>query len=203
MQPSPTAAAGQPAQPRHPAPSLWPQAQPTDEPVLRNSSWLAIRSWGRGTWLVAVFADDGRIVSNCDYAVDDFGGLAPIAGSVADANYEHWFSTFAIDQAATDWWLQACDDAGHARQQRQDEHRTRDLLRPPPVTVEVITEPEHPLCVASIAVGDDPRLDAPLYSIHVRGEDPLLVTHAQLAALMLGAQQLCKAASRPAGARVQ
>jgi len=189
--PTPTAAAGQPAH------------TPTDEPVLRNSRWLAMRTWGRGTWHVAVFAADGPLVAFGDYVVDDFGGLEPVSAAGAEANLDHWLSTFCVDEAATAWWLQVCDDAGHAQRARQAARRTHDLLRPPPITVEVVTEPEHPLCAASIVVGGDPRLDAPLYSIHVAGEDPLLLTHAQLAALMLGAQQLCKAASRPAGARVQ
>lgn len=188
-----------------PAPANWARqaARTTDEPVLRNSRWLAMRAWGRGSWHIAVFSVNGPLLTSGDYLVDDFGDLVPISTAGAEANLDHWVSTFTIDVAATDWWLQACDVAGHGQRQRQAELRTRDLLRPPPVTVEVVTEPEHPLCVASILVGADPRLDAPLYSIHVRGADPLLVTHAQLAALMLGAQQLCKAASRPAGARVQ
>ena len=65
---------------------------------------------------------------------------------------------------------------------------------PTPVTVEIVTEPPHPLCVATIVVGHDGRLNVPLYSLHVGGEETIYVTAAQLAALLLAACQLVKAA---------
>lgn len=62
----------------------------------------------------------------------------------------------------------------------------------PPVTVEVVTEPAHPLCVASVFIGHDARpiRHTPLYSLHLPHEDALLLTHAQLCALLLAAQRL-------------
>ena len=72
------------------------------------------------------------------------------------------------------------------------------------MTAEIVTEPdEHPLCVASVVVGADPRIDSPLYSLQVSGEVPLLVTHAQLAALMLAAQQLCAECTPTKRSRLQ
>lgn len=69
------------------------------------------------------------------------------------------------------------------------------LLRPQPVTVEIVTEPAHPLCLASIVVGPDPRIDTPLYSLHIDSEAPVLLSHAQLCALVLAGCELVKASS--------
>lgn len=64
-----------------------------------------------------------------------------------------------------------------------------------PVTVEIVTEPRHPQCVASIVLGDDPRTDTPLYSVHGQSGDRLLITHAQLCALALAANALVMSAT--------
>lgn len=61
---------------------------------------------------------------------------------------------------------------------------------PPPVTVEIITDPPHPTCVASIVLGPDNRSQVPCYSIHIPHQDAVLITLAQLAALMLAARKL-------------
>lgn len=50
--------------------------------------------------------------------------------------------------------------------------------------------PATALCAAAIRVTRDPRPDAMLYAIEVAGRAPLLLTHAQLAALVLGANAL-------------
>lgn len=187
-----------------PAPANWARlAMPaTDQPVLR-SGWHAVRSIEAAMWSLGVFESAGQLITTYCAVVDDFGTLQVLDNQALDRNTAYWISTYAVDAAATDWWLQSCEVAGHARQQHQAAARTRELLRPQPVTVEIVTEPPHPLCVATIVVGDDPRIDAPLYSIHVGREEAITITHAQLAALMLAGQQLCKAATRPAKAVLQ
>lgn len=183
-----------------PAPASWPrllrELRPTDEPVLPNDLWFALRSIERGTWRVAVFSDRAtlKVISSQVYVVDDFGSLVAVPEGWDAPNEDYWQSTLAVDVAATDWWHARCAAAGHAAEDARLRQRTRDLLCPPPVTVEVVTEPLHPLCAASLVVGPDPRTDAPLYSLHIDREDPVLLTHVQLCALVLGAQQLVKAA---------
>lgn len=182
-----------------PAPANWPQQtfRPTDKPVLRNELWHGCRDIDRGTWQVVVFgnADTLDVVARGAYVVDDFGNLVAVDDGFSSANHEFWWSTFTIDEAACDWWDARMAEAAHWRREQQAQQRTRDLLRPQPVTVEIVTEPGHPLCVASIVVGRDPRTDAPLYSLHVDNESPLLISHAQLCALALAAGQLVKAAT--------
>lgn len=69
--------------------------------------------------------------------------------------------------------------------------------RPPTVTAELVAEPRHPWCVASIVIDEDPRLHSPHYSLHVGREEPVLLSHAQLAALMLAARELIARAPLP------
>ena len=165
-----------------------------DAPVLRNKLWHAVRNLAHGTCHLIVFGNAAtlEVVARQAYVVDDFGALAPVDDGCSSPNDEFWWSTFAVDAAACDWWTAQLADAGHAERQRRARQRTHDLLRPPPVTVEIVTEPQHPLCVASIVVGPDPRLDAPLYSVHVDREERLLLTHAQLCALLLAASELVR-----------
>lgn len=185
-----------------PAPANWPRIAPppTDKPVLRNELWWASRRIGHGCWDVVVFGDAVKldVVARQAFVVDDFGSLQPVDDHFGSANHEFHWSHWCIDEAACDWMAAQCAAGVHDRQQRAQAQRTRDLLRPPPVTVEIVTEPPHPLCVASIVLGADPRTDAPMYSLHAPHADPLLVTHAQLCALVLAAGQLVKA-SKPAG----
>lgn len=62
--------------------------------------------------------------------------------------------------------------------------------RPQPVQVRLCYAPAGALCAAAIQVSRDERLDTALYAIEVIGHPPLIVTHAQLAALVLGANAL-------------
>lgn len=171
-----------------PAPANWPR-------LAAGTDYYCSRDIERGTWTVAVFAIDPKLtlISRQTFVVDDFGNLSPVADNGDSPNVGFWYSSFGTDVAADDWWQDSCDQAGHAALARADQQRTRDLLRPKPVTVEIVTEPEHPLCVASIVVGPDPRIDSPLYSLHVDREAPVLLSHAQLCALLLAAGQLVKA----------
>lgn len=63
-----------------------------------------------------------------------------------------------------------------------------------PVKAQLVFDPcDGPvgsLCAAAIRVTRDPRPDAMLYAIEVAGRAPLVLTHAQLAALVLGANAL-------------
>lgn len=185
-----------------PAPANWPRltTPPTDAPVLRNDLWWASRSWSCGTWNVVVFGNATTldVVARQTYVVDDFGSLAPVDEGLGAANFEFYWSTFCVDEAACDWWDAQMVSSQQAVRDADQRVRTRDLLRPPPVTVEIVTEPPHPLCVASIVLGADPRTDAPMYSLHAPHAEPLLMTHAQLCALALAANQLVKA-SKPTG----
>lgn len=167
----------------------------TDEPVLRSGLWHALRAIEFGTWNLGEFTRDHKLVRVHRCVVDDYGQLQALTpeGDMANAIW-HASHLDGADVAAQDWLCEQVYHASHASNTQRLAKRTRDLLRPPPVTVEVITEPADTLCVASLIVGPDPRLDAPLYSVHVDRETPLLLTHAQLCALMLGAQQLVKAA---------
>ena len=62
---------------------------------------------------------------------------------------------------------------------------------PAPVTVDIVTEPPDPWCVASIVLSADPQFfSTPCYSIQVAGQDALIVSHAQLCALVLAAGQI-------------
>lgn len=185
-----------------PAPANWPRltTPPTDAPVLRNDLWWASRRIGHGCWDVVVFGDAVKldVVARQAFVVDDFGSLQPVDDHFGSANHEFHWSHWCTDVAACDWMDAQCATDQRDRQQRQQATVTRDLLRPPPVTVEIVTEPPHPLCVASIVLGADPRTDAPMYSLHAPHAEPLLMTHAQLCALALAANQLVKA-SKPTG----
>jgi hypothetical protein len=185
-----------------PAPANWPRTAPppTDKPVLRNELWYASRRIDHGSWHVVVFGNATQldVVARQAFVVDDFGSLQPVDDHFGSANHEFFWSHFSIDAAACDWVDAQCAAGDQARKQQKLAQRTRDLLRPPPVTVEIVTEPPHPQCVASIVLGDDLRTDTPTYSLHAPHSDPLLLTHAQLCALALAANQLVKA-SKPTG----
>lgn len=172
------------------------QSPPTDEPVVRNDLWHCTRQIDQGAWRVSVFATDPvlRIVTTALYVVDDFGHLLPLPDDAQRRNEDYWFSTFQVDQAATEWWQAQCDAAGHRVAERAKRERTSLLAQPPTVTVAIETEPPHPWCVASIIVGPDPRLDAPMYSLQVDREAPVILSHAQLCALALAAGELITAA---------
>ena len=181
-----------------PAPANWPfQARPqfTDQPVLPGPQYHAVRHINRGCWHVGLFggADNCTVLSHGTYVVDDYGSLQAIDHTALNGNDLYWCSQGGTDVAADEWLLAQIAEADGFIKQRQQADVTRALLRPAPVTVEIVTAPPHALCAASIVVGPDPRIDSPTYSIHVDGEAPLLLTHAQLCALMLGAGQLVRA----------
>ena len=182
-----------------PAPANWPRAStpPTDKPVLRNGLWHGTRCIAQGLWLVCVFGDAVKldVVAEQAYVVDDFGTLQPVDDNLGSANHEFYWSHWCIDAAACDWMDAEAAAHERTRQEQIKAQRTRALLRPQPVTVEIVTEPPHPLCVASIVLGHDPRTDAPMYSVHDQGGDYLLITHAQLCALALAANALVKSNS--------
>lgn len=68
------------------------------------------------------------------------------------------------------------------------------LARPAPV---IATVDAHDWHTARITITSDPRIDVPTYLLEVGGEQPLLVSHAQLAALLVAAESIVGA---PAGA---
>lgn len=177
----------------------------TDCPVL-PPHWHALRQWEQARWWLVEFSPGtSNIVSFQDCIVDDLGNMVALDAGQRDANSEFWWSTYCIDQGACDWAdAQAARDDAHMADLRARQ-RTADLLRPPTITVELVTEPPDAWCVASVVVSADPRLDVPMYSLHVGAESPVLLTLPQLAAIGLAAEQLLAQASEaaaPHGAQV-
>lgn len=63
--------------------------------------------------------------------------------------------------------------------------------RPQPVQARLDWQPANALLTAAIELSADPRLDTPLYAIHTPHQRrPVVLTHAQLAALVLAANAL-------------
>lgn len=175
----------------------------TDQPVLPRY-WSALHRRAAAHYSLYQHgpAPDYAVQEHFRAVVDCHGDLVRLD---ADADLAHWLWIGSEDYEEAGWQQAEHERAVFEAEQRQarDASRTRDLLRPPPVTVEIVTEPEHPLCVASVVVGPDPRIDAPLYSLRIGHESPVLITHAQLAALMLAGQQLCAECKRPLGSTLQ
>lgn len=163
----------------------------TGKPIV-GPWWHAVRlRWAPRWWLVQ-FAEGSHteIVSDQQCVVDDYGDLVALDSRALDANSDFWWSTYCIDQGACDWAdAQAARDDAYLAEERARQ-RTSDLLRPPRITVELVTEPHDAWCVGSVIVSDDPRLDVPMYSLHIGREAPVLLTLPQLAAIGLAAEQL-------------
>lgn len=166
-------------------------ARPTDYPVLRPTD-CALRHMHQGVWW---WHRDGEGSADC--VVDDFGDLVRI-GTAWEANLDFWHShrQFLEDSA----WALLEHRAALERAQRDAETRaaeTRALFFAQPVTAELTPAGDTEWGEAEIRIGRDER---PFYVPHVRlycgGQEPLILSHAQLAALLVAAEELCKPARR-------
>lgn len=194
-----TAAAGQPADLPIPAPARWATQRPTDAPVLPalpdGVRWDAMRFHNYGQWHLVKFDRQFRIVEQLRCVVDDQGTLVPLSAAEDDASIEYWWSTYAIDEAACDWACARAAARDAAVKQARQDQRTRDLLQPPRITAEIVTEPaDYPGCAASVAISADPRLDVPTYCLQIGREERVIATEVQLAALAMAIGQLLPAA---------
>lgn len=182
---------------------------PTDAPVMALP-WVYTRNVEAGTYLLGKLSDAGLIATGpmLQHVVDDHGDLVPLGHELTHARWSTWVCSEDFEPAGTAWWearmAQARADAireGAAR-------ATRNLLRPPPVQVKLVMAPiAYPDSAAAITIGADERLrDAAAHTPSYRiacDHQVLTLTHAQLCALMLAAQQLIASTQRPRGARVQ
>lgn len=133
-------------------------------------------------WGVAEFsADSTAIVRKWHAVVDDFGDLVDDRNEgrqyYARSDSEPWSDD---EHAAWDRWL----------------HAGRRPPAPQPVTVEIASADEDywPRPLTEIRVSHDDRRDlSACYRLDVAGNDEILyLSHAQLAALLVAAEQLCK-----------
>jgi hypothetical protein len=136
-------------------------------------------------------------------AVTDDHGTLTLLNAEASHQFWLWDRSEDPEDSAADW-LAAQIAAEHARiKARDDAEQTRALLRPPPVTAEICTDQADEFVSADILVGHDVRRHCPRYRLVVAGEEPITVTHAQLAALMLAGQQILAACQPQEGQVLQ
>jgi hypothetical protein len=130
------------------------------------------------------------------YVVDDYGTLVRITGDTFMAAERFYFSHSQGQEEAAAQWVEDQARADASRQRADFEAtNTRKLLRPEPIVVEIgAGETEHG--DIEVQVGPDARTPGtpgpPLYRVTVAGNDHIWITHAQLAALGLAAQHLCR-----------
>lgn len=179
-------------------PSLTPA--PTDRPVLPADA-QALHPQGMPWWTIGTYSHSG---DTCTlnflgaYVTDDFGNLTLITGDAYDAAVRFWTSHRSGQEESA---AQFEDQAERARQAQEradfEAANTRALLRPEPIVVE-IDEPNAVLGDVDVRVGPDARNPGEqgpaLYRLHVHGNDPIWLTHAQLAAVGVAAQHLCRPA---------
>lgn len=177
-------------------PSLTPA--PTDRPVLPAGD-QALHPQGMPWWTIGRYSHSG---DTCTldflgaYVTDDFGNLTLITGHAYDAAVRFWNSHRCgqCDAAAT--FEHAAELARQAQERADFEAaNTRRLLQPEPIVVE-IGEPDALLGDVDVRVGADARVPGDrgpaLYRLAVHGNDPIWLTHAQLAAVGVAAQHLCR-----------
>lgn len=131
------------------------------------------------------------------YVADDFGQLLPLARQ-AEAAHRAWSQSHldGIEESAFAWLEAQRRAAEQAERAEQAALTTRALLHPPRVTVEWELESPDDWCSFTLRIGGDPApIEVPHYRIHVAGNEPLCVSHAQLSALLVAAQELCKPAA--------
>lgn len=134
-------------------------------------------------WAVYEHADGAcRILPA--HVQDDFGNLVPLSTDAQARNTIFWLDDRAsVDESAAQW---LADNDSDRRA------NSRALLRPAPITVE-IAEPDD-FGDTPIRVGYDPRhvIGAPTYRLEIAGADPAYITQAQLAALLVAGEALCR-----------
>lgn len=179
-------------------PSLTPA--PTNRPVLRPGD-SALFVQGMPWWTIGTHSHSG---DTCTldflgaYVTDDFGNLALITGDAYDAAVCFWYSHRNGQCEAAAQFEYQTELARQARERADFEAaNTRALLRPEPIVVE-IGEPHTLLGDVDIRVGPDARVPGEqgpaLYRLHAHGNEPIWLTHAQLAAVGVAAQHLCRPA---------
>lgn len=182
--------------------------QATDQPVLAPH-WVCIRNALTGSYALARWDDArGTVTALQQHVVDDFGQLQPLDAEQVHARWTTWVCSEDFEPAGTAWWEARMAEARAEALREGAARATRALLRPAPVQVAVeLTPADMPSHAALITVGADERLrDAashtPCYQVRC-DHQVMTLSHAQLCALVLGAQQLIASTQRPRGARVQ
>jgi len=178
------------------APSKAPQPPATDAPVL-PAPFEAHRQWDTGSWSVTILGTKLDVLASFEAVVDDHGNLVALPLDLAWARLETWADSDWMEPAAWAWR----EAQRHAQRASLLAQMSPPARIPTPVVAEVITEPLDDFLVASIVVSDDNPDAGPPYSLHMGHEAPLLMTHSQLAALMLAGQQLMAQAPMPSGPR--
>lgn len=133
------------------------------------------------------------------YVTDDFGFLTRITGDTYQAAERFWLSHSQGQEEAAAQWEHQAELTRQARERAEFEAaNTRALLRPEPIVVE-ISEPGPEHGDIDVQVGPDARVPGErgpaLYRVSVAGNDTIWCTHAQLAALGMAAQHLCRQAT--------
>lgn len=188
-----------------PAPRRWAVMVPTDAPVVAPC-WQAIRHAAAGQWVLYLMDTSGsapKVRAKQVMVVDDFGSLVLLDDDACHAVWAAWTDS-------EDW-----EDAGRELIERQvlalraestarrQALATGALLRPPPVRATLDQAPTlYPEHAATIDLSHDVRTQSPTYRI-TADHQVMVLTHAQLAALMLAGLQICAAAQRPAGGALQ
>lgn len=172
----------------------------TDCPVLATGA-QALHPLGMPWWTIATFHEAAaESLAWVDvlgaYVTDDFGNLQRITGDAYDAAVRFWNSHRCGQCEAAAGFEHQAELARQARERADFEAaNTRALLRPEPIVVE-IDEPTAILGDVDVRVGPDARNPGEqgpaLYRLHVHGNDPIWITHAQLAAVGVAAQHLCR-----------
>lgn len=181
--------------------------RPTDTPVLAPN-WFALRNLQTGAYTLGHQLPGGTFGSTTQHVTDDHGQLVPLSHDLVNARWATWVCSEDFEPAGTAWWEARMAEARADAIREGAARATRALLRPPPVQAELDMAPDdYPDNAAAIHIGPDERLrDAaahvPSYRISC-DHQVLQLTHAQLCALMLAAQQLIATTQRPRGARVQ
>lgn len=188
-----------------PAPRNWATLALTDKPVA-SPCWQAVRHAETGHWvLYLIDTSQGapKVRTRQVMVVDDFGSLVLLDNDTCLTAWMVWTDSEDFEAAGRELIearMHAERTAQRARRQAAD---TRALLQPPPVRVVLDDAPAlYPSYAATIDISHDVRTQTPTYRI-TASHQVLVLTHAQLAALMLAGQQICAAAQLPAGEALQ
>ena len=145
------------------------------------------------TWCPALLAWFTYLPQLAEFVVDDFGDLAATKPN-HDARLR-FVDSAHVEQSAFEW-----EEADRAQKNAENLAWAARRQCPPRIRATIL-EPEQDYAgraVTTIEIDDDATWQrSPLYSIDVaRADGPLLITHAQLAALLAAGEALCKPAPR-------
>lgn len=188
-----------------PAPRSWATLVPTDQPVA-SPCWQAIRHLESGHWvlhLIDTSLGAPKVRTRQVMVVDDFGNLALLDNDTCLTAWMVWTDSEDFEAAGRELIEARMHAERMAEKARREAADARALLKPQPVRVVLDDAPAlHPSYAATIDISHDVRTQTPTYRI-TASHQVLVLTHAQLAALMLAGQQICAAAQPPAGGALQ